>query len=86
METLIELFDKRPLENILGAEIFRPGRIVYICPEIVARDAVLHKKIRAYFSRRALQAEIIFFKTSYAIINSIIQIIKYGCNPTMCKC
>ena len=76
METLIELFDKRPLENILGAEIFRPGRIVYICPEIVARDAVLHKKIRAYFSRRALQAEIIFFKTDIYSADAVLALLR----------
>ena len=52
METLIELLDRRPLENILGAEVFRPKRVVYICPEFAARSAALHKKMRAYFERR----------------------------------
>ena len=33
METLIELYDKRPLENILGVEMFRPERVVFICAE-----------------------------------------------------
>ena len=33
MQTLIELYDERPLENVLGVEIFRPERVVYICTE-----------------------------------------------------
>ena len=30
METLIELYDERPLENVLGVEMFRPARVVYV--------------------------------------------------------
>ena len=29
VKTLIEFYDVRPLENVLGAEIFRPERVVY---------------------------------------------------------
>ena len=39
MKTLIELYDERPLENVLGVEVFRPRRVVYVCPEEVARNA-----------------------------------------------
>lgn len=52
VETLIEPYDERPLENVLGAEMFRPRRLVYICPENTAQDQQLQKKLRAYFSRR----------------------------------
>ena len=31
METLIELYDERPLENVLGVEMFSPKRVIYIC-------------------------------------------------------
>ena len=40
MQTLIELYDERPLENVLGVEVFRPQRVVYICPEGVASDQI----------------------------------------------
>ena len=36
METLIELYDERPLENVLGVEMFRPERVVYVCPDRIA--------------------------------------------------
>lgn len=62
IETLIELYDERPLENVLGAEVFRPARVVYICPESTAQDQVLQKKLRAYFRHRGQRIELIFFK------------------------
>ena len=33
MQTLIELYDERPLENVLGVEIFHPDKVIYVCPE-----------------------------------------------------
>lgn len=62
IETLIELYDERPLENVLGAEIFRPRRVVYICPESAAQDQQLQKKLRLYFAHRGQKIELIFFK------------------------
>ena len=31
MKTLIELYDERPIENVLGTEVFRPERTVFLC-------------------------------------------------------
>ena len=76
METLIELYDKRPLENTLGAEMFRPKRVVYICPETAARDAVLQKKLRAYFGKRGLQAELIFFKADVYDAETVLALLR----------
>lgn len=76
METLIELFDRRPLENILGAEMFRPRRIVYICPEFVARGAALHRRMRLLFRRRGLQAELIFFKADMYNADAVLALLR----------
>ena len=76
METLIELFDKRPLENILGAEMFRPRRVVYICPEFAARSTEIHKKMRAYFSRRAQQIELIFIKVDIYDADAVLSLLR----------
>ena len=75
METLIELFDERPLENVLGAEMFRPQRVVYICPDAVARDQNLHKKLRSYFSRRGLKIELVFFKADVYDAMSVLELL-----------
>ncbi len=76
METLIELYDMRPLENTLGAEMFQPRRVVYICPENVARDAELQKKMRTYFSRRGQQIELIFFKADVYNVDSVLTLLR----------
>lgn len=76
MDTLIELFDQRPLENTLGAEMFRPRRVVYICPEAVARNAALQKKMRAYYSHRGLQMELIFFKADVYDADAVLALLR----------
>ena len=32
MNTLIELYDERAIENILAPDMFHPRRIIYLCP------------------------------------------------------
>ena len=62
METLIELYDERPLENVLGVDMFHPKRVVYICPGSVASDLNLQNKLRLYFRHRSLHVELIFYR------------------------
>ena len=62
--TLIELFDERPMENVLGVEVFRPRRVVYVCPDSVASDGSLRTKLRDYFAHRGLSPELIFLRAS----------------------
>ena len=76
METLIELYDERPLENVLGVEMFRPKRVVYICPEPVASDNELHQKLRAYYRHRGITVEAIFFKASIYNSESVLQLFR----------
>ena len=76
METLIELFDERPLENVLGAEMFWPKRVVYICPESAAQDQTLHKKLRSYFSHRGQKIELIFFKADVYDAMSVLALLR----------
>ena len=64
MDTLIELYDERPLENVLGVEMFRPPRVVYICPEQIASNTTVQTKLRAYFAHRGQKVELIFYKAS----------------------
>ncbi len=62
MQTLIELYDERPLENVLGVEMFRPPRTVYVCPEGIASDERVRNRLRAYFRHRGLETELVFVK------------------------
>ena len=64
MDTLIELYDERAIENILAPEMFRPQRIIYLCPEDVAQDRSRQDKLRAFFQHRGGEPELIFMTTS----------------------
>lgn len=64
VNTLIELYDERPMENVLGVEVFRPQRVVYVCPDSVASDAGLRTKLRGYFAHRGLAPELVFLRAS----------------------
>ena len=41
MNTLIELYDERAIENILAPDMFRPRRIVYLCPGEIAPSPLI---------------------------------------------
>ena len=62
MQTLIELYDERPLENVLGVEMFRPAQVVYVCPDNVASDRKVQRILREYFRHRGQEIELIFVK------------------------
>ena len=49
MNTLIELYDERAIENILAPDMFRPQRIIYLCPSEVVKDRKLQETLRAVF-------------------------------------
>lgn len=64
MKTLIELFDSRPLENVLAADVFRPERVVFLCPEEIARNKYLLNKFNEYFKQRGMETEAVFIESS----------------------
>ena len=64
MTTLIELYDDRANENILAPDMFRPQRIIYLCPAEIAQDKRRQEKIRAFFLRRGWDPELIFMESS----------------------
>ena len=64
MKTLIELYDDSPLMNVLGTEMFRPERTVFICPPSVGSDKHLQRKLREYFAHRGVTSKLEFVSTS----------------------
>ncbi len=76
MQTLIELYDERPLENVLAAEVFRPDRVLYICPEKVASDQKIHRQLRAYFRHREQRIELIFRRAKIYDTESVLEILR----------
>lgn len=64
MKTLIELYDERPVENVLASEMFRPERTVFLCPPDVAQNKNFRQKLEEYFRHRGLNTELIFMECS----------------------
>ena len=64
MKTLIELYDERPLENVLGADCFRPERVVYLCPTEDEQVRSAEKTLKDYFDYRETGVKAEFLYTS----------------------
>ena len=64
MNTLIELYDDRAIENILAPDMFRPQRIIYLCPGEIAQDRSRQEKLKDFFKRRGWEPELIFMEAS----------------------
>ena len=76
MKTLIELYDERPIENVLSAEMFRPERIVYICPESVFNDKQKHLSLVEYFKHRGINLELVFLKNRFYDMDAILELLR----------
>ena len=73
MNTLIELYDERAIENVLAADMFRPQRIVYLCPTEVAQNREQQKTIREFFRRRGWEPELYFMEASSYKVDRILR-------------
>ncbi len=64
MKTLIELYDERAIENVIGPETFRPQDVVYLCPSEIAQNRKMQNKLRHFFASRGLQIRLHFTECS----------------------
>ena len=64
MKTLIELFDERPVENVLATEVFKPERTIFLCGSADAQDRKMQDKLWDFMKRRGLDTELIFLESS----------------------
>lgn len=64
MNTLIELYDERAVENVLAADMFRPQRVIYLCPTEVAQSRERQGRIGDFFRHRGWNPELVFVETS----------------------
>ena len=60
MKTLVELFDKEPVENIYTAVAFRPERVIYI-GDARLMTAERQENIRRFFGQEKLEAKLHFY-------------------------
>ena len=73
MNTLIELYDERAIENVLAADMFRPQRIIFLCPTELAQSQRRQNQIGDFFRHRGWNPELIFVETSQFEVDCILQ-------------
>ena len=73
MDTLIELYDERAIENILAPDMFRPKRIIYLCETEIAQNRNRQEKLKEFFHRRGIDAELIFMEASLFKADNILR-------------
>lgn len=64
MKTLIELYDERPIDNVLGTEMFRPQETVLLCPPEVESKRELKKSLEEYFRYRGCPVKLTIIPVS----------------------
>ena len=73
MKTLIELYDERPLENILAAEVLRPEQVIYLCPQEVVDSPAAKKSLTNYFAHRGIACRTEFISSSQYNVSKILR-------------
>ena len=58
--TLIELYDERPLENVLGVEVCHPSRVIYICSKGIEYKEQMQNQLKTYFEHRKIPLRLNF--------------------------
>ena len=64
MQTLIELFDEWPINNVLATEVFRPRETIMICPPEVEANRALRRSLKQYFEHRGCPVKLTFIPVS----------------------
>ena len=77
MKTLIELYDeKRPMENVIAAEVFRPHTVIYMCADNITINKKRQRRLRDYFAHRNIDANLIFIKISIFDVEAIVELFR----------
>ena len=86
MQTLIELFDNRPIENILASEVFKPEKVIFLVTEDNVKMEATKQKYTAYLRHKNVSTEIVYVKAdlydTYDILEKLERIINE--NPDCC--
>ena len=73
MKTLIELYDERPLENVLASQVFLPERTLFLCPGDIKRNRHITGSITSYLRGKGHSGDIRFYDTDMYDTRKIIE-------------
>ena len=75
MRTLIELYDERPLENILSTQVFAPERTVFICPPEIAGSKSVHSTLHRYFDKIHVSTQIVMLAADMYDVDNLLKVL-----------
>lgn len=78
MRTLIELYDDRPLENVISTQVFKPECTVYICSKEEAEDRSISGTIERYFARVNVSTEVVMLPADRFSAEAILEKLTYA--------
>jgi hypothetical protein len=64
VDTLIELYDAVPIENVLATEMFRPREMILLCPPDIEQNREFRRSLRTYFEYRQCPVKLTFIPVS----------------------
>ena len=76
MKTLIELYDERPIENVISTEMFRPEMTVFLCSNEIAESKQSKKTIENYLRHRGVKSRLVFVSTSLLDASAVAKTLK----------
>lgn len=79
MKTLIELYDERPLENVLSIEIMHPENVVYLCAHQVAVKSHTWDVIENFFRSRNIPVRVIVKPANIFDTNDVCRALREIC-------
>ena len=74
VKTLVELYDERPLENVLGVEIFHPEQVIYVCPGTTPGN--VKKQLKQYFLHRGIQSPLRFLHVNVFDTRAVLRLFR----------
>ncbi len=60
METIIELYDREPMRNVLAPSVLRPARVIYLGGHLL-EDAHRKQSLTRFFEMKSKNTEVLFF-------------------------
>ncbi|MBO7663827.1 MAG: DUF1887 family protein [Clostridia bacterium] len=64
MQTLIELYDPSPINNVLSSLMFQPKEMILLCPPESAEDREFRRSLRAFFQYMNCPVRVTFVSVS----------------------
>ena len=60
METIIELYDREPIRNVLAPSVIRPARVIYLGGQLL-EDPHRKQSLTRFFEMKCKDTEVLFF-------------------------